>query len=67
LTAAEDSGMEVIPLVQTFGHLEFALKRHTFAHLREVPDSPQALCPSLNQSLEFIENMINQVSFILLS
>lgn len=61
LQAAKDNDLEVIPLVQTFGHLEFALKREGFAHLREVPESPQALCPSLNQSLDFIETMINQV------
>lgn len=62
LHSARDNELEVIPLVQTFGHMEFALKREGFVHLREVPESPQALCPSLNQSLDFVETMINQVS-----
>lgn len=61
LRSAKDNELEVIPLVQTFGHLEFALKREAFVHLREVPESPQALCPSLNRSLEFVEAMIDQV------
>jgi hypothetical protein len=30
-------GVDVIPLVQTLGHLEFALNRPEYAHLREAP------------------------------
>ncbi|KAJ9578744.1 hypothetical protein L9F63_005033 [Diploptera punctata] len=61
LGAARGSELEVIPLVQTFGHVEFALKHQDFSHLREVPESPQALCPSLNASMDFVEKMIEQV------
>lgn len=61
LTAARGSELEVIPLVQTFGHVEFALKHPEFSGLREVPESPQALCPSLNASMDFVEKMIEQV------
>jgi hexosaminidase len=61
LAAAHGSELEVIPLVQTFGHVEFALKHPEFVGLREVPESPQALCPSLNASMEFVEKMIEQV------
>lgn len=53
--------LEVIPLIQTFGHVEFALKLPDFAHLREVQESPQALCPSYNASTRFVEQMIDQV------
>lgn len=59
--SAKDKGLSVIPLVQTFGHVEFALKYETFSNLREVPESAQSLCPSLNESLVLIEHMVQQV------
>lgn len=61
LGAARDSKLEVIPLVQTFGHVEFILKHKNFAHLREIPDSPQAFCPSRNQSLDVIREVMIQI------
>lgn len=61
IALAQKNNLEVIPLIQTFGHLEFALKNQEFMHLREVPESPQALCPSLNASFEFIQDMVTQV------
>lgn len=61
LQTAHSLDLNVIPLVQTFGHLEFALKLKEFYHLREVPESPQSLCPSLNSSFTFINEMLAQV------
>lgn len=61
LEAARSVHLEVIPLIQTFGHVEFALKHKEFSSLREVSDSPQALCPSLNASVDFVHQMIDQV------
>lgn len=61
LQAAEEHKLEVIPLVQTFGHVEFALKHIKWSHLREVPGSPQALCPSRNMSIDYIKEMVDQV------
>lgn len=61
LVQARDLGLEAIPLVQTFGHLEFVLKLEPFSGLREVPEIPQALCPSLNASLALVGRMVDQV------
>lgn len=43
LELADNYKFEVIPLIQTFGHLEFFLKLKEFRHLREVDDFPQVL------------------------
>ncbi|XP_060529718.1 hexosaminidase D-like isoform X2 [Cylas formicarius] len=61
LRLIEDAKMDVIPLVQTFGHMEFALKHIDFQNIREVPGSPQSLCPSRNSSLDFIRELVEQV------
>lgn len=61
LESAKHNGLEVIPLVQTFGHLEFVLKLQKFKPLREVEELPQALCPTNNGSLQMVKTMIDQV------
>ncbi|CAG5135906.1 unnamed protein product [Candidula unifasciata] len=61
LKNAEDFELEVIPLVQTFGHLEFVLKHEPLAHLREIAKYPMALCPSNPESLHLVVAMIDQV------
>lgn len=61
LSYASTFNFEVIPLVQTFGHLEFVLKIKNFQHLREVDDFPQALCPSKNSSFNLVQMIIDQV------
>lgn len=61
VSVARANHLQVIPLVQTFGHLEFALKLQEFSDLRELSHSPQALCPSLNGSLTLVKAMLDQV------
>ena len=61
LDLCEQHKIEVIPLVQTLGHLEFVLKLPKFSHLREVPEMPQALCPSKNESVKLVYELIDQV------
>ncbi|CAG7704513.1 unnamed protein product [Allacma fusca] len=53
--------MEVIPLVQTFGHVEFILKSEQLRHLREVDGDPQSYCPSKMGTMDIITDMIDQV------
>lgn len=43
IKVAEDCGLRVIPLCQTFGHLEYVLKHFSF--LREHPERPDCLIP----------------------
>ncbi|XP_054258857.1 hexosaminidase D-like [Macrosteles quadrilineatus] len=54
-------GMEVIPLVQTFGHLEFVLKLEEFRHIRELDTFPQEVCPRAPGTLGLLKEMIQQV------
>lgn len=61
LDLAKLHNFEVIPLVQTFGHLELALKLSDFRHLREVDTFPMAICPSKNDSFNLVAAIIDQV------
>lgn len=61
LETARVNGLEVIPLVQTFGHLEYVLKSEKFDQLRENPAVPQAICPSKAESFTLVQTLIDQV------
>lgn len=58
---AEQNNLEIIPLIQTFGHFEFVLKHEKFKRLREVAPYPSALCPTHPDSMDTIKMMIDQV------
>lgn len=58
---AEKHNFELIPLIQTFGHMEYFLKLPTYRHLREADEYPQSICPSRNESFVLIENIVDQV------
>ncbi|XP_006869679.1 PREDICTED: hexosaminidase D [Chrysochloris asiatica] len=61
LHLARQHALEVIPLLQTFGHMEFVLKHEAFAHLREVALFPNTLNPHEEESLALIGAMVDQV------
>ena len=61
---AEKAGLQIIPLIQTFGHLEYVLKYERHSHLREVKEYPDSLLPAekeTDESLQLIVNLIDQV------
>ncbi|XP_075375171.1 hexosaminidase D isoform X3 [Mycteria americana] len=61
LSQARAQGLEAVPLVQTFGHMEFVLKHKEFAHLREVKAFPNALNPHKEESRALVKAMVDQV------
>jgi hypothetical protein len=61
LDVAHECELEVIPLVQTLSHLEFALSHEHLAHLREAPDILTQINPSNPEALAFVHEMIEEV------
>ncbi|KAJ8345031.1 hypothetical protein SKAU_G00292240 [Synaphobranchus kaupii] len=61
LNLAKLSKLQVIPLVQVFGHLEFVLKHGQYTALREVGDFPNSLNPHAPGSQTLIQTMVTQV------
>ncbi len=53
-------GLEVIPLIQTIGHLEWLLKHEKYAYLREG-DHVNQLCPLHEKSLPLLKQWIDEV------
>ena len=66
LARAASLGLEVIPLVQTFGHMEFVLKHDKFAHLRDIESFPNSLRPlcldtEAGEVRDLLQEMVRQV------
>ncbi|XP_071329329.1 hexosaminidase D [Trachinotus anak] len=58
---ARSKSMEVIPLVQTFGHMEFVLKHRALWGLREVAHCVGTLNPHREEGLRLVMEMLRQV------
>ena len=56
---AHRCGIEIIPLVQVFGHLAHVLRHEPFRVLAENPDVPYQLCPLRNGSIELACRLID--------
>ncbi|XP_074867120.1 hexosaminidase D-like [Carettochelys insculpta] len=58
---AKLNGLEVVPLVQTFGHVEFILKHDKYRYLREVERFPNSFNPHVPGTLSLLKNLLSQV------
>ncbi|NWI68841.1 HEXDC Hexosaminidase, partial [Todus mexicanus] len=58
---AELHKLEVVPLVQTFGHVEFILKHEKYQHLREVERFPNSFNPHIPDTLALLKSILAQV------
>lgn len=62
LQTAYENFIDVIPLQQTFGHLEYALKLPEYRHLREIPEAPGELCPLREGAYELAASLIEETA-----
>lgn len=54
--------LSLIPLIQTYGHMEYVLKLKEFSHLRESSEHYQIITPCLNESYgKVLYKMIDQI------
>ena len=53
--------LKIVVLVQTFGHLEYVLKRSRFVEYREQPDNPISVCSLSKGAIELVTSLIRQV------
>jgi hexosaminidase len=59
--AAYQNFIEIIPLQQTFGHLEYVLKHERYEHLRETDQAIGELCPSDNDSYLLATELLEEI------
>ena len=62
LAEARARHIRVIPLVQSLGHAEMALRHRKYARLREVRDNFYQYCPSNRASVELVKRLIEEVA-----
>lgn len=58
IETAHENFIDVIPLQQSFGHLEYALKLSEYMHLRETPERPGEMCPLREGAFELSAALI---------
>lgn len=61
LALANKSNLFVIPIIQTFGHMEFVLKSLHLKDLRESDYTPQVINVASKRSYDIIRGMVRQV------
>jgi hypothetical protein len=58
---ARSCKIQVIPLIQCFGHLEFVLRLPAYRHLAESQEHPSELCPCKEGAADLVHAMIDEV------
>ncbi|CAF1335484.1 unnamed protein product [Rotaria sp. Silwood1] len=58
--AAKKHRIEIIPLIQTFGHLEWILKLERFKSYRDDLNLPMVISPCLNNTYILLEDLLQQ-------
>ncbi|GBF73030.1 hypothetical protein PA598K_01312 [Paenibacillus sp. 598K] len=61
LKAAYEQYIEIIPLQQSFGHLEYALRHDAYKPLRETERSIGELCPSQDASFALVAGLLGEM------
>lgn len=62
LSVAKQNYIDIIPLQQTFGHLEYALKLPEYQYLRELPETPGEMCPLRDGAYELACSLIEETA-----
>lgn len=57
---AHDYHIDIVPLVQGFGHAGYLLKHDELKHLREDPEIYQSFCPLKEETYEFIFDLFRE-------
>ena len=61
LDCARRAGLTLIPLVQTYAHLEFALCHEELAPLRETPDITVKICARKPAAVQLVRDLLEEV------
>ncbi len=65
-TAAKSHQLDIIPLIQTFGHLEWLLKLREFELFRDELASPMVITPCLSTTYILLEGNFNYLQELFL-
>jgi hexosaminidase len=61
IARARELDIQIIPLVQSLGHMETPLRLNDYAALREVPDRCDVLNPLADGARQLVERMVDDV------
>jgi len=61
LSSCRTAGLQTVPLIQTYGHLEWLLTHPPFQRLREQPSIAYIICPQKKESQRFLLRFVDEV------